>query len=415
MKHLPMVVLLCTLLFLAACGTAPAEEPDLVATQVAVERAAAATLTAEAIPPAAGAGPTNVAPPQATVEPTAAAPDPTATSTERSGTPTESSGTPTQVAVVVQPVFTPTQVPPTPTPTPTQITAVVFPVDGSDGDKALHGSFVQSNGGRNVILPGVEQNQVTNPMVFRERLPVRVEVFDENVGQQDGDGIAAVDFNISGPSGESVLRIIEQTAPYCLWGGNDPACPAPSFADLGYVWPQTGTAIENDFHQAAIIITGTNDTSITWFWTFEIDHGQAAAETETETAAAAVEVVLRPACADRVTVPTGAPINLIYGIWANRDLYRASQNEAYIQIDLTVDNQPISGDRVLPPVADLPQAICGRDYEDSYWVYHTAQLPALTPGVHSVTVSYRFTQPVDDGYGSTYTQPFTQQYQIVVE
>ena len=395
MKHLPIVVLLFTLLSLTACGTAPTQEPDLIATQVAVERAAAATLTAEAVP--SGAAPTNAAP-RPTVEPTAAAPDPTATSTT-------SSGAPTQVAVVVQPVFTPAPV--QPTPTPTQITAVVFPVDGSDGDKALHGSFVQSNGGRNVILPGIEQNQVTNPMIFSDRLPVRVEVFDENVGQQDGDGIVAVDFNISGPSGETVQRTVEERAPYCLWGGNDPACPAPSFAELGYVWPQTGAAIENDFHNATIIITGTNDTSITWFWTFEIDHGQAAA--------AAVEVALRPACGDQVTVPAGAPIDLIYGIWANRDPYRTAENEAYIQIDLMVDNRSVKGERVLPPVADLPQAICGHDYENSYWVYETTQLPPLAPGVHNVTVTYRFTQPVDDGYGSTYTQPFTQQYQIVVE
>lgn len=388
MKHLLFCTLFCCVVVLTGCGAPPAEEPDLVATQVAVERAAAATLTAEA---------QDAAPPEATVQPT---PTPQDTATEAPPT-----STPTQIAAVVQPVFTPTAEPPTPT--PTQITAVVFPVDGSDGNPALRGSFIQSNGGRNVLLPGIEQAQVTNPMIFRDRLPVRVEVFDDTVGTQDGDGIVAVDFGITGPSGDTVLRVIEETAPYCMWGGNDPNCPAPSFAELGYTWPQTGIPIENGFHSAAIVITGTNDTSITWFWGFEIDHSQ--------TNTAPVEVVLRPACGNRVTVPADTPIDLIYGIWASRGQQRAQTNALYTTINLVIDGQEITGDVAQYPVADLPQAICNRDYDESYWVYSRAQLPPLTPGVYSVQVTYRFSQPTEDGYGGTYAQPFTQQYEIVVE
>ncbi|MCB0115844.1 MAG: hypothetical protein KDD84_17205 [Caldilineaceae bacterium] len=407
MKRALLLVLFACLIALAACGgTPPEEEPDLVATQVAVERAAAATLTAEAIaaapsPTEAQTTPTQVV---ATVPPIIILPTP------GSGTPQPTlvpppTPTPTQIAGQIQPVFTPTRA--TPAPTPTQITAVVFPVDGSDGNQALRGSVIQSNGGRNVLLLGIDQAQVTTPMIFRERLPVRVEVFDDTIGTQDGDGIAAVDFDIRNTNGDTVLRTIEETAPYCLWGGNDLNCPAPSFAELGYTWPQTGAPINNDFYDAAIVITGTNDTSITWFWTFEIDHGGQAA--------APVEVVLRPACGNQVNAPANTPIDLIYGIWANRGQSRAVANAPYTETDLVIDGQNVAGDVVQYPVADLPQAICGRDYEDSYWVYSRTQLPPLTPGVHYVQVRYTFTQAVDDGYGSTYTQPFTQQYQIVVE
>src|SRR5690606_19285173 len=88
----------------------------------------------------------------------------------------------------------------------------------------------------------------------------------------DGAGIAAVDFAINGPSGDPVLHTLEEEAPYCLWTGADPACPAPSFAELDYRWPQTDQPIENGTHSATILITATDNTSTTWFWTFEIDH-----------------------------------------------------------------------------------------------------------------------------------------------
>lgn len=371
-----LLMLLLGLVFLAACGAEPGGEPDPVATQVAIERAAAATLTAEAL---------AAAPPAATATPTDTPADPA----------------------------TPTPVPPTPaveppTPTPTQIEAVVFPVDGSDpdGNQALHGSFIQSNGGRNLLLPGISQAQVTEPMVFAQRLPVRVQVFDETVGNSDGDGIAAVEFQITGPNGDRVLQSLEETAPYCLWTGNDPACPAPTFAELGYRWPQTGEPIENGSYSATILITADDESSAVWFWSFEIAHGGQTA--------APVEVVLRPACGDEVTVPANTPIDLIYGIWAARGAERAAANQYYIAIELNIGNNSFDGEE-MGPVDHLPQIICGSDYEDSYWVYHTLRLAPLAPGVYPVRVTYRFSGTVEDGWGDAYAQPFTQQYVITVE
>lgn len=126
------LVLVLVGLLLAACGSG--SEPDLIATQVAVERAAAATLTAEAPQPV----PTEAAPvltdaPATQPVPTEVAPAPTVTLSPTEPllpTPTQAAvdptATPTPIQIVVAPPATPT---PTPTPTPslTPIQIVVPP------------------------------------------------------------------------------------------------------------------------------------------------------------------------------------------------------------------------------------------------------------------------------------------------
>jgi hypothetical protein len=97
------------LLLLVACGAEPTPTPDLVATQVAVEKAAAATLTAEA--------PTVTNAPEPTSTPTATATDtptatPTATNTPTNTPEPTNTSTPTRTP---RPTNTPR---PTATPTP---------------------------------------------------------------------------------------------------------------------------------------------------------------------------------------------------------------------------------------------------------------------------------------------------------
>lgn len=112
---LEIIGLTLTLLLLIGCGPEPTPTPDLAATQIAADRVAYATLTAEA--------PTATNTPTATVKPTATPtatptnttmPTPTATPTATStptSTPTASS-TPTLTST---PTSTDTSVPPTPT------------------------------------------------------------------------------------------------------------------------------------------------------------------------------------------------------------------------------------------------------------------------------------------------------------
>ena len=267
-------------LILAACGAspaAPAATPDSIATRVAEELAVAATLTAKApqptaTPSAAAASPTTpptsapaspTAPPQPTLANTAA---PTATSAPASppqqpptATPTRQPPTPTATRQL------PTQ---TPTPKPNPVAIVVLPVDGSGDDNPNIRNGRNVKNGRNIILPGFAQNEVSSPMIFRDRIVFRVEAFDSKVGNTDGAGIQNVKFVITGPNGE-VHNRTENNAGYCVFGGGEPDCDVWVFYPRGNKWPN-GKTIENGSHSATITITPKQGKPVQWFWTFEI-------------------------------------------------------------------------------------------------------------------------------------------------
>ena len=251
------VVLVLAGLLLAACGGGT--EPDLVATQVAVERAAAATLTAEA--PAPQPAPTEVAP-VVTLAPT-------------------ETPTPTPAQVEVEPVASPTAPPepptvastsPAPLPSPTPITIAVLPVDGSDGNQAL-GNDHPVKEGRNVTLPGFAQYEVSEPMVFRDRMVFQVEVRDRGVGPNDGDGIENVRFAITDDRGQQVHFRQENNAGYCVFGGGEPDCNVFVFADSGYRWPD-GEVLFPGSYNVTIDITPTQGEPVSWFWSYGVELGQ---------------------------------------------------------------------------------------------------------------------------------------------
>jgi hypothetical protein len=397
---MPKFVLFCLIVtsMLAACpGPEPTEEQlqaTRVAQEVEVQRAVAATLTASAAEQ-----------PDAAETPA----PPTATPTPPLDTPTE---TPTAAAVAAAATPTPpapTATPTTPIATPTRFARVVRPVNGG-GNETLHiRGPLDIKEGRYVLVPGFDENDLDDPVVFRDRAVFQVEVADTNQGSEDGAGIQSVEFQISDSSG-LVYSKVEQTAPFCAFGGNDPLCPALVFAQAGNRWP-SGQEIRDEFHDVTIIITTTEGVRSDWFWSFEIERAYAGATTPVEPAL----LVLRPACGTTVDVAAGAAIELRYGIWANRGLDRTAANERYIQIDFTLNGQSIQGQRNLPPVETLDPGICGRDYEDSYWVYHVARLNGLPPGSYNAQITFRFTQPIDDGYGTVHSQPFTQSFTIVAE
>ena len=240
-------------LVMAACGAspaAPAATPDSIATRVAEELAVAATLTAKApqpsaTPTSAPASPT--APPQPTRANTAA---PTATS-----------------APVSPPQQLPTQ---TPTTRPSQVAIAVIPVDGGgeDNPNIRNGRNVMN--GRNLILPGFAQYEVSSPMIFRDRIVFRVEVFDRAVGNTDGAGIQNVKFVINGPNDEGeVHKRTENTAGYCVFGGGEPNCDVWVFSQRGNKWPD-GKPVVDGQHNATITITPKQGKPVQWNWTFEI-------------------------------------------------------------------------------------------------------------------------------------------------
>ena len=240
-----MFCLIVVGLLLAACGApSPTEEPDRIATRVAEEKAVAATLTADASlsqppptptpVPSAAEGPV---PPTATAIPPTDTPiPPTATSEE----PAADTPVPTDTPAPA-PTDTPPPEPPAPTPTP--ILIAVLPVDGSDGNRIFRSSHVEIKEGRAIVLPGYSQADVTEPMVFRDKVVFQVEVFDPNVGSQDGDGIQDVKITIR--DGDKIVHErTEKQAAYCVFGGGEPDCDVWVFADHDYKWPE-GDPITN--------------------------------------------------------------------------------------------------------------------------------------------------------------------------
>ena len=165
---------------------------------------------------------------------------------------------------------TPTS-PPTATPTPTEERLVIAEsaVDGSNGGgKDILVSSSPTNFGRVILLPGFSQSQVTSPMLFRDDFTMRVAVFDtRRSGQQDGNGIRSVTFELSGPNGLT-FRKVENTAPYCLFGGSDPACPGVDLEQASADW-------FSGQYQAAITIEATDGLTSNWNWGFCIRYCEA--------------------------------------------------------------------------------------------------------------------------------------------
>jgi hypothetical protein len=135
-------------------------------------------------------------------------------------------------------------------------------VDGSDGDgREILISRSPTNGGRVILLPNFDQSQVSSPVVFGNYVTARVSVFDtRREGRQDGNGIRSVTFDITNPNGDS-FQNGEDTAPYCLFGGNDPACPGIDVRQYRDDWP-------DGQYSAAITIEAQDGLTSNWNWTF---------------------------------------------------------------------------------------------------------------------------------------------------
>ena len=159
---------------------------------------------------------------------------------------------------------------PRPTATPQRLAVNFVPTDGDDGNDFLRGS-APFNQGRAVALPGFRFDQITDNMVFRDRIVFAVEVFDTRVGLEDGDGIQFVDFSIQDDNGEEVYWHREEDPGYCVFGGGDPNCSVLFFSNNNR-WPGAGR-IEDGDYQAVIDIIAENGDSTTWRWGFTIDRG----------------------------------------------------------------------------------------------------------------------------------------------
>lgn len=275
----PSYLLLSILLVSVVSGCFSRQsEPDIEAT---VQAALQGTQTAEAQVASAVA---------ATV---AAQQTPTAADTAAETATSSPSATATAAVVATE---TPTEAianvpesePATPTPPPTATatpTAVIQDVaesdaDGNDGNPFLRGSS-QSNGGKVILLPTFDQNEVSDAVIFRDRIVFRVEVFNTNEGEPftDGKGIESVVFAISDDNGQPVYKRTERQEGFCVFGGGVPTCNVLNLGSGVSNWPpadggQTeigGGRICNGFYQSTIDIFADDGQSDQWRWSFEID------------------------------------------------------------------------------------------------------------------------------------------------
>jgi hypothetical protein len=235
-------------LSVAACGgTGSSAEPDRIATRVAEEQAVAATLTAAAPPP-----PTEAA---ATAVPPTVAPSPTE--------PPE-----------VEPTATEAQPPTTAvqdlTPSPTPVLVAVLPVDGGGADQLNIRNNNPVKDGRNVTLPGFAPDEVSEPMVFRDRMVFQVEVSDRNVGTGDGEGINSVTFAVTDDRGEPVHFQEENNAGYCVFGGGEPDCNVLNFEESHFRWPG-GDTLYPVLYSVSIDIQPYSGDTVNWLWSFRVE------------------------------------------------------------------------------------------------------------------------------------------------
>lgn len=250
-----MCIVICSLLALGlnACGsTSPPPTPDIYATvQAAMEQTRAVEVA--------------VATALAATSEAQQAADRTATAAAAISTPTSPTQAPATSTSMPLSTSTPipTQVPsPTPTPTKERLVIAETAVDGSSGDgREILISSSSTNGGRVVFLPNFVQSQITSPMVFGNYVTARVAVFDNRRNsRQDGNGIRRVIFDVTTPLGDTYART-EESAPYCLFGGNDPACPGIDVRRQPDEWP-------DGQYSAAITLEAQDGLTSFWNWTF---------------------------------------------------------------------------------------------------------------------------------------------------
>jgi hypothetical protein len=214
----------------------------------------------------------------------------TATLLKVDQTPTENPATDTPGAPTVTSALAPTATPApaatdspvpvalqatdTPPPTRVRVQIAESQVDGDDRSDFVRGSST-ANQGRVILLPGFEQVDVTDPVVFRDRIVFQVEVFDSRVGTYDGAGIKHVTFRIEPDdgSGQLLYEKREQHAGYCVFGGCEPDCWVLVFAETGNRWPAPfDTEVFNGRYHARIDIKPKDGEATQWRWRFEIEN-----------------------------------------------------------------------------------------------------------------------------------------------
>lgn len=119
--------------------------------------------------------------------------------------------------------------------------------------------------------PDVENNapagiceDTANILSRVDRVPeglFRALALDNRVGVNDGDGIRGVRFVVVGENLNYARD--ETTAPYCVFGGNEPDCgPWPRDDEGRYTWGVGGPVVESGSYQVFVEVVGEQPDSL---------------------------------------------------------------------------------------------------------------------------------------------------------
>jgi hypothetical protein len=152
-----------------------------------------------------------------------------------------------------QPAIPPT---PTPQPQPTDTPTATPPT--------IPRPQVQSS------TPFGDPNGLEGEPVFDNVYFVKMDVHDPAVGDQNGDGITKVDFQVQDLNGNTVYSRPENTASYCIFGGGEPNCN-PWVIENGVAkWTAGGDTIESGDYKLNIFVTADNPDIPAAFWGVDI-------------------------------------------------------------------------------------------------------------------------------------------------
>jgi hypothetical protein len=98
----------------------------------------------------------------------------------------------------------------------------------------------------------------------------RLYAHDINVGEEDGDGIAAIEFTIRDAEGNLVHSNSEETPGFCVFGGGEPACNTWLLDEYVYKWASTGIPVEDGVYELRVRVILDDDSQGDGNWSYEL-------------------------------------------------------------------------------------------------------------------------------------------------
>ena len=105
---------------------------------------------------------------------------------------------------------------------------------------------------------------------FNQDYLLRFYAHDVNFGEEDGDGIASVEFTIQDANDNVVHSNSEETSAFCVFGGGEPVCNSWLLEDYIYKWPSTGEPVKDGVYILRVRVILDDDSQGDGNWSYEL-------------------------------------------------------------------------------------------------------------------------------------------------